>query len=804
MYCAIIKIDVCGSKSYVHSSRCLDPQDMRSILFSKIAELAKEVFPNADQEYPDGSMYSGQGDCIYMAMPDPDQALRATVDFQKRWYEIVSDYPDCRAVADYDDIIISSAISRTEALSEALENVNIIEKDAIAGEILVTRTLYEVLKSKGSYRFTQSGSVEIKQRTIETFKLAYDNPRTIEDDYLVQTLFMEDAKSGLLRERAVGMLAINYLIAKGGELSVESVINHIQQQERVGMEDQSIKRIIQENSMLETTAGIVKLKSSMVTTIEKIKADYAKEKDDCTDIVADEIARAMGIERGYLCQAIDLPGMIEKYLISVFGEIRMVSSYYGEANAFYSRLAEMSDFDSSLKKEFEVIRRLTKEEFSLFKMSFLASLTKVTAKANKYISSIFHNVLTNYYLNRNDKYVTNLLQKLKARDYFIDTNILYTYLVKSSQYNSIAQFVINKLIAFKANVCIYDKSVQEYNDSLNVALATYNRDSFRIRNSSYLQWITHEFIANPEHYAHDFDYCVKRHKIEIKENYGETRKALMRKHSFDLRKLEPYLDRKQLGDLYSVVSRAKSMNVSDEALAMRNPDSFEAKVIHDANCIVSLQDDASNPLDAPKLFITCDYRLASIRKLKGIRANFIVTIDEIYEILLPYLLIDENIVRNPVTVPNMLLASAIDVEMGNTDNFENAVGNYLKSATVPQNYKLLCGVKQQKRFQKIAHELEETRRQDDMEGYSRAKQQFEVAKNEYKREVGEQLAKSLTGKLLAEKAEKIVTLSEENALLRKEVDVGKRKVAGKKKYDKDIKRPVKKSPRKKRKNGKRR
>jgi hypothetical protein len=130
MYYTIIKIDACGSKDYVTSSSCLDAQDMRTILFTKIANVVKEIYPNTDKEFPEGAIYSGQGDCIYILLDNPDYAIRSTIEFQKKWYEYSTDYPDCRAVIDYDAVIISDAINRKEAISEALENVNLIEKIA--------------------------------------------------------------------------------------------------------------------------------------------------------------------------------------------------------------------------------------------------------------------------------------------------------------------------------------------------------------------------------------------------------------------------------------------------------------------------------------------------------------------------------------------------------------------------------------------------------------------------------------------------------------------------------------------------
>jgi hypothetical protein len=792
MYKSIIKIDACGSKEYVASSRCIDPQSMRRVLFSKICEIAKEVYPDSEKEFPEGSLYSGQGDCIYILLDNPDYAIRATIDFLKKWYEAVSEYPDCRAVIDFDDVNIYNSVGRVEVLSEALENVNIIEKCAGKGEIIVTKKIYELLKTKMAYRFIDSGSVEIKQRTIEIYKVDYENPRTVEDDYLVQTIFIADEKSDLLRDRSICLLVLNYLVAKRQKVTLSELLEHIKSSENIDLGKEKIISLIRNNEMFTLENCEISISKNYLTKISAIREDYNTSKHNCTEFIADEIGKAIGIEKRYLLDSISLDSMIEKYLVSVFNEIRMVAYFYNEKTEFYNRLKDISEFDSCLKKEYEIIRKLSKEEFSLFKESFLRALAKLTGENNKYIASIFHNVLSNYYLNRNDRYLLEQIKKLKQKKYYIDTNILYSYLVKSSQYNSITTYVIKKLLTFEAEICIFDKSINEYNDSLMVALHAYENNINLSPNLAYVPWITHEYVSHPNEYGNSFEYCVKLHSIDLIGSIEENKDFLKRKYSLILEILEPFKDKRELGELYDLIYSAKSSNLSSDAILNRNPDSFEAKVLHDANCIGFINQIVDDPTDASSLFVTCDFRLASVRKKIGKTAKFIITIEELYEYLLPYLLINENLIKNPITVPNLLLASAIDIELGNTDPIESVVGNYLTKSAIPQNYKLLLSIKQKNRFTQIARKLEESRRSNDIEGYRKTEIEFKQAKDSYVGEIAEQLVRTLTATELKKKDITIDNLRDENEKLMIRVGVLEKKKKGEEKYKKRMKNKKKK------------
>jgi hypothetical protein len=287
------------------------------------------------------------------------------------------------------------------------------------GEIIVTRRLYELLKTQKAYRFIQSSTIEIKARAIETFRIEYENPRTIADDYLVQTIFIADEKSDNIRDKSIGLLITNFLIAKGGSSELSDLLPYLKEKESVDIDINKLLQIIEKNGLFRKIDDRIEIDKEKQSIILKVKEDFTKSKNECILFVAEEIAKTIGLTSEYLLESVNIGQLIEKYLVSVFNEIKMVSFYYNEENTLYNRLSEISDFDAILKMDFEIIRKLSKEEFLIFKETFLKSLSKVSIKNNQYIASIFHNILSNYYLNRNEKYLSGQLSRLRRKKYYI-------------------------------------------------------------------------------------------------------------------------------------------------------------------------------------------------------------------------------------------------------------------------------------------------------------------------------------------------------------------------------------------------
>lgn len=73
-----------------------------------------------------------------------------------------------------------------------------------------------------------------------------------------------------------------------------------------------------------------------------------------------------------------------------------------------------------------------------------------------------------------------------------------------------------------------------------------------------------------------------------------------------------------------------------------------------------------------KLFVTCDFALARIRRIQHNRFEFIVTAPEFYEFMLPYLFLAELPTSEPVETPSALLAAVVAQESSKSQTLSTA------------------------------------------------------------------------------------------------------------------------------------
>ena len=175
-----------------------------------------------------------------------------------------------------------------------------------------------------------------------------------------------------------------------------------------------------------------------------------------------------------------------------------------------------------------------------------------------------------------------------------------------------------------------------------------------------------------------------------------------------LERLQPYLDAVALGSIYQHVYDVKQVFNRElgEMIVEGSLDTYHHKVLHDANCLRYLANEGPTPYELTKMFVTCDYRLAKVRRLKP-GYDCVVTIKEFYEFMLPYLLLSDTIASDPVDIPRFLLASAISLELASTKTLESLVSEFLaKNQSVSQDYSILARSENRARFEDIRSKLE--------------------------------------------------------------------------------------------------
>lgn len=683
----LIKIDAVGSKAWC--SKEMDTQARRTRLLNHLTEIINSVYEKADLEFPYGEYISAQGDCINLGVEDPEYAVLKTIEFQRTWFDYTDEYPDCRAIIDYSDVQVFNGTPHIELLSEGFENISIIEKSASRGDIYITENVLTSLDS-GIVNTKELPPVTIENaRRINLYKIEYDDPRLIEENYLVQTIFFADTKSDSIRDKVIGSRIIEIISAQENKnISKEILISELKNK-KINLTEEHLERIISNNTVLSFDESNVFIEEEKVVDLERLKNDFKAEKENALNFIATNLSLAFGgFTPEEFRQLVDFEGLLQEYLFAVFGDIKNVVSYYNcdKQMDFYDRFLNPNYFDSILKEKVKDINNFGEENRLLFKKEFLRALGLLTKQQSKYISYIFHNVLINYYLNRNERYLTNQLKRLKEKTFYLDTNTFYSYKVSASQYHQKAQYIFDKLKSLSCNLRMFNITVREFNDALNRSKTIYKNDPSSATRGKTIPWIIYEFMHNSGSYGNNIDACINSYLIDS-TNHG----LFTKKENIRVEKLETELAQNDLNELCYQITTLKRNKIDQST--------FNEKMLHDANCLHYLKCEEKGFL-AQKLFITCDFSLARIRKISDY-GNSIITINELYDFLLPYLLISEDNFSNPDRLPNMLLETAIDLELGDSIDLEQIVGEFIKNKPDNIRYKTLNNAMMTSKFEQI-------------------------------------------------------------------------------------------------------
>jgi len=564
--CVIVKLDLCESKHYVDSQAARE-NEVRQNLLGKLHDFAKGIFPGADKQYPRGSSYSAQGDCIYIVLERPTVAVRCSIEFMKGWYGNVPALPDCRAVLDYGDIYSSKKTPRLELLGEPFENIAKMEKHFSSGQIGVTEEVVERTDNT-LVQFIRPATIEItKKRKINTFLANYEDPRLIKLSSLAHALFIADPSGAEVRQKAVEAMIIESLFEIGDEsMSFSRFSEWIRAKQIPEPSPIEFRKIGESSKYLRCDEqGTVCYETDTRTKIQSIQAAFDSAQEKAIINVAGNVAKQSGISEELVRQRIDIKSLIEEYLCSAFLQIRMMANYFRSTRVLFERLSTYKELDYIILKYFKRVAPDRPEEFIIFKRAFLEAVKTLAESNNVYIASIFHNVLLLYYLNRNSQLSRGQLAAIKEKEIYLDTNTLYAHVCKASNFNTALAFVLSKLHKLGAKVFLFDRSLIEYLGSLESTLHKYRSKS----HYDFIEggpWIWKEFISNVGRYRSDFEYCVALHKIpkdlpKLETDFFDRARQELRKINIELIRLEPFLDKDDLGGLYYKLVSLKFVSV---------------------------------------------------------------------------------------------------------------------------------------------------------------------------------------------------------------------------------------------------
>lgn len=798
---AVVKIDICGSKEYceAHSH---EHSNVRDYLLSRLSECVNIFYPYSDTSFPDGSFYSAQGDCIYLVLEKSTVALRSTIEFMKEWYSKLPHLPDCRAVIDYGLLDETTNLGRLELVGEVFENISVMEKNFNSGQIGVSFEMANRVDNT-LVQFIKPMDIQITgKRQVKTMLANYDDPRLINFSSLAHALFIADPAGTNIRERTFEALIIELISEKKySSVSFDEIDKFFNSKNCPSPGKIELDRIISLSKYLANENNNVTINEESKTTIDKVETEFIKSKQETVLEIIRKISDEIGISDKVIETKINIERLTEEYLCAVFLEIRMIANYFRSTSSVFKRLSTTHEFDYILKRHLQHILSDNIEEFIFIKRAFLESLRDLALNENIYIASIFHNVFMLYYLNRNSKYAHGQLAAIKSKEYYLDANAFYAYKCSSSNYHTLLKFSIEKLISLGCEFSIFDKSLQEYREALNYALRSKDPKEIDFFNSTYQPWIWQEFNSNQNKYRGDFKYCVMLHQVpmNLKDNVDfTTAETELKKKGIYLKSLVPFLEQEELGKLYNDVYEVKK-KYDREAhmyLPKGSPETYHLIVLHDANCLNKLSHPCTNPFNAKELFITCDFSLSKIRKMSPDSFDFIITVPEFYEFMLPYMFMENLMTNSPVSYPNFILASTLQRELFQTPDFKRLFGDYLsENIDNIHEFKILEEYSNEKRFQGIKEKYKSLSDipEENFENFMREITDDAINRfNEYTNKVKGEVANRLLEEELFDAKNKLDSTEKENIMLKRELDRIKKKQARTKKYKEAMKKRNKK------------
>jgi hypothetical protein len=617
----IVKLDLCGSKKFADSlDRIAD--NSRANLLSRLIDEVRNVFPYASAYYPNGSLYNPEGDAVYVVLDKPTVALRCSVEFQKAWSSFVPSVPDCRVVIEQGDVEQVKYVERVQLIGEPFENISVSEKQYGAGDIGITQNIINHIDGT-LVHFRKIGVVTVTPtRELALYRVNYEDPRLLEDSSLAHALFIADPSGQKVRERTLETLILEYFLEHGTD---ETNLNHInpwlEEKSCPQLTAATIHDLCVKSQYLKCDGAKVYLEPDLRSRLNAIQKDFETERSNAIEFVRGRIARNIGVSEDTLEHETNLRALIEEYLCAVFLEIRMMANYFRSTASLFERLYESSEFDYILKQAYKTEKI---EQFVFFKRAFLEALKSLATSNNKYVASIFHNVLMLYYLNRNTRLAQGELRALREKQIYIDTNTLYAYRCEASVFHEIIAFALDRLKKLGASICLFDKSLEEYNSSLESALHRYRNDkgATYVWQGKYRPWIWSEYARAPGTYHHKFEFCVARHRIPrsdkpVEQMDFEGASKDLSRFGITLMRLSPYKNMQELGEIYNYVFTAKDKPDRYAPLYNQAPedDFFHKMVLHDANCLDFLQHaGATDPHSSKRLFVTCDFALSKVRR----------------------------------------------------------------------------------------------------------------------------------------------------------------------------------------------
>ncbi len=654
----VVKIDICKSKKYAAAHEIFNPS-IRSDALDKLLSVSQDCFPFADKEYPAGTFYKAEGDAVLYIVDKPSVALRGAIEFMQSWYhEGLQEYPECRVVLDRGHLDPIEVPGRQEVTGKSFENISVVEKQVGDGKVYLTQDVLDKCDpTMAKFSFFRSVSLG-EEQVLHVYWVNFSNPRTVEDNSLIHALFVAHPKAAEARDRIFELFAVEYLMESAETGTMESLIAW-GRKKGYSLPTTDQLRLLCESSgfVCEDSTGRLQFRSGAKEKVLMARQEYESAKQECVRTIASSITTETG--RNGALDGINLHVLIDQYLCALFSELRIMANYFrATSDIFNTGPDQFARFDYILR------RHLLEEQtpyFSIWHRGFITGLRQVCEKNNHYIAAVFHNVLATYYLNRSATVGSYQIDFLKEREIFLDTNVLYSWIVPSSHFHELTSYFMDRLPKLGVKVRVFPHTLQEYENALSFAAKNWDdkgpSEAVITRNP----WLYQEYMSNPGKYLNNLNVCRQQFSLAkdtpISEENCEILKARLAECGLTFEDDWEKLPSQKVNELWL---KLRNKMTSDwwskekywEFITKDHPQSVKD---HDMTCIDRLwskaEDSKPDAFGPTVLFITVDSKLFRLRR----DYQFIVSPGQFLEFILPYLFLSDIPLVEADGFPNQLL-----------------------------------------------------------------------------------------------------------------------------------------------------
>jgi len=321
----IIKIDLCKSKLFSQEKEEEQP-DIRKIALDKLLEIASKFFPQSNEKYPNGSFYKADGDALFYILEKPTVAIRSSIEFMKKWYfeGFRNNFPECRILIHRGDIDITDVPGGKEVVGKAFEDISILEKKVGDGKIFVS----EDVRKKSDLtitKFVDYGHISTSAgRKIKVYFLAFDDPRTFQDDSLAHMLFIAHVESVETRSNIFRFFIIEYIIEYGKLSDLGEFLEWCKSKGYPAIPYEAIQMALQDKEFFyeESIENNIfyKLKAETVSEIKKAQENFNSAVKTAVETIEKEISDKLKDEKAI--ETFNIKKIMDEYLCGIFSEIR--------------------------------------------------------------------------------------------------------------------------------------------------------------------------------------------------------------------------------------------------------------------------------------------------------------------------------------------------------------------------------------------------------------------------------------------------------------------------------------------------